>query len=38
MTEFTVKDVTVFIVATFLNEALKGVFNINNSANMDCQT
>ena len=34
MTEFTVKEVTVFTVATFLNEALKEVFN---RANLDCQ-
>ena len=34
MTEFTVKEVTVFTVATFLNEALKEVFN---RANVDCQ-
>ena len=34
MTEFTVKEVTVFTVATFLNETLKEVFN---RANLDCQ-
>ena len=37
MTEFTVKEVTVFTVTTFLNEALKEIFNINNRANLDCQ-
>ena len=37
MTEFTVKDITVFIDETFLNEAFKGVFNINNRENPVCQ-
>ena len=30
MTEFIVKEVTLFTVATFLNEALKEIFNTNN--------
>ena len=37
MTEFTVKEITVFTVATFLKEVLKKIFNINNRANLDCQ-
>ena len=45
LTEFTVKEVTVFRVATFLNEALAKynflgiyeIFNITNNANLDCQ-
>ena len=37
MTEFTVKQVTVFIIATFLNEAIKEIFNIYNRENLDFQ-
>ena len=43
MTEFTVKEVTVLRVATFLNEALCNflgiyeIFNITHSARLDCQ-
>ena len=45
MTEFTVKKVAVFRVATFLNNALQQIyflgiykiFNITNSTNLDCQ-
>ena len=45
LTEFTVKEVTVFRVATFLNEGLAKynflgiyeIFNITNNANLDCQ-
>ena len=44
MMEFTVKKVTVFSVATFLNEAFRQIyileiyeiFNITNSTNLDC--
>ena len=44
MTEFTVKEVTVCRVASFLNEALRQIynleiyeiFNITSSSNLDC--
>ena len=45
MTEFTVKEVTVCRVESFLNEALRQIynleiyeiFNITSSSNLDCQ-
>ena len=44
MIEFTVKEVTVFSVATFLNEALRQIclleiyeiFNLTNRTNLGC--